>query len=78
MHSGTKVVSGSIDDVEMLKEDADIVDSLVNAVDSDTSWLPVGNKDVIVDAESCDAESSVDIVGVGVALSGALIVVELS
>ena len=61
MHSGTNVVSGSIDDVEVLMEDADSVDSLGMAVDSDTSWLPVGNGDAIVDVERWDAESPVEI-----------------
>lgn len=42
-------------------EDADSVESLGMAVDSDTSWLPVGNGDAIVDVERWDAESSVDI-----------------
>ncbi|KAI7165262.1 hypothetical protein KC349_g213 [Hortaea werneckii] len=50
-----------LDDVEVLMEDADSVESFGMAVDSDTFWLPVGNTDAIGDVESWDAESSVDI-----------------
>lgn len=51
MHSGTNVVSGSIDDVAVLMEDAGSVDSLGMAVDSDTFWLPVGNGDALIGVE---------------------------
>lgn len=61
MHSGTNVVSDSIDDVEVLKEDADSVDSLGVAVDSDTHWLAVGDRDAIVDVVRWDAEFPADI-----------------
>lgn len=58
MHSGTNVVSGSIDDVEMLMEDANSVDWLCMAVDSDTFD---GDTDVVIDAERCDVVSLVEI-----------------